>query len=162
MIKGSIFAASALALLLVAGCKAPVDAGKETEAIRAGDAQWNADAAARDPARFASHYAADAVDIAPGANPMHGPQAVQTGMAEAFKDPNFTLSFAADKVEIAAGGDMAYSQGHYTETQTDPASHAKVAEAGSYVTVYKKEADGTWKAVADIASPGPAPAAPAN
>ena len=166
MIKGSIFAASALAVLLVGGCKAPVDAGKETDAIRAGDAQWNADAAvgtaARDPARFASHYAADAVDIAPGANPMHGPQAVQAGMVEAFKDPNFTLSFAADRVEIAAGGDMAYSQGHYTETQTDPASHAKVAQSGSYVTVYGKQADGSWKAVADIASAGPAAPAPAK
>jgi ketosteroid isomerase-like protein len=91
---------------------------------------------------------------------MHGPAAIQAGMTEAFKDPNFSLTFAADKVEIAAGGDMAYTQGHFTETETSPGAQAKLVQSGSYVTVYKKQADGSWKAVADIASNGPPSGAP--
>ena len=163
-IKGIVLAAPALALLLVNGCNAapPVDVAKETAAdvIRATDVQWNADAAARDPAKFASYYDADAVDIAPGADPAHGPAAIQANMTEAFKDPNFSLTFAADKVEIAAGGAMAYSQGHFTETETSGGAQARLIQSGSYVTVYKKQADGSWKAVADIASNGPPSAAP--
>ena len=82
-------------------------------------------------------------------------------MTEAFKDLNFSLTFAADKVEIAGGGDMAYTQGHFTETETSAGAQAKLVQSGSgYVTVYKKQADGSWKAVADIASPGPPSGAP--
>jgi uncharacterized protein (TIGR02246 family) len=161
IIKGTAFAASALAWMLANGCNAaPVDAAKEAAAIRATEVQWNAAAAARDPAKFASHYDADAVDIAPGSDPLHGPAAIQAGMVEAFKDPNFSLTFAADKVEIAADGDLAYSQGHFTETETSPGAQAKLVQAGSYVTVYKRQADGSWKAVADIASNGPPSGAP--
>lgn len=162
MIRVSFIAASALALLFVAGCKPAVDAGRESDAIKAGEAQWNADIAARDAARFAGHYAADAVVMNPGADAVHGAQAVQTGMVEQFKDPNFTLVFAADRVDIAAGGDMAYTQGHFTVSQTDPATHAKAMQSGSYVTVYRKQADGSWKSVADIASPGAPPPAAAK
>jgi uncharacterized protein (TIGR02246 family) len=161
-IKGIVLAAPALALLIFNGCNAapPVDVAKETAAIRATEVQWNADAAARDPAKFASHYDADAVDIAPGADPAHGPAAIQANMTEAFKDPNFSLTFAADKVEIAAGGAMAYTEGHFTESETSPGAQATLIQSGSYVTVYKKQADGSWKAVADIASNGPPSAAP--
>jgi hypothetical protein len=42
---------------------------------------------------------------------------------------------------------------------TNPATKALEHEQGSYVTVYRKMADGTWKAVEDIASTG-APLAP--
>jgi len=160
-IKAIVLAAPVLSLMLVNGCHAaPTDSAQAVAAIRATDVQWNAAAAARDPARFASFYDADAVDIAPGLDPMHGPAAIQAGMAAAFNDPNFSLTFAADKVEIAAAGDMAYTQGHFTESETSPGAQAKLVQSGSYVTVYKKEVDGTWKAVADIASPGPPSGAP--
>ena len=161
IIKGTIFAASALTLMLANGCNAsPVDAAKAAADVRATEVRWNAASVARDPARFASYYDADAVDIGPGADPMRGPAAIAAGMAEAFKDPNFSLTFAADKVDIAAGGDMAYTQGHFTETETSPGAQAKLVQSGSYVTVYKKQADGSWKAVADIASNGPPSGAP--
>ena len=157
----AVFSAPALALLLANGCNAaPVDAAKDAAAVRATEVQWNADAAARDPAKFASHYDANAVDIGPGEVPVHGPAAIQANMTEAFKDPNFSLTFATDRVEIAAGGDMAYTEGHFTETETSAGAQAQLIQTGSYVTVYKREADGTWKAVADIASNGPPSGAP--
>ncbi|HEY3888062.1 MAG TPA: SgcJ/EcaC family oxidoreductase [Caulobacteraceae bacterium] len=161
IIKGIACATTVLVFLLASACNAaPVDTAKEAAAVRATEVQWNADSAARDPARFASYYTADAVDIGPGSDPLRGPAAIQAGMTQAFKDPNFSLTFAADKVEIAAGGDMAYTQGHFTETETSAGAQAKLVQSGSYVTVYKKQADGSWKAVADIASPGPPSGAP--
>ena len=35
-------------------------------------------------------------------------------------------------------------------TMTDPKAKKPVTDKGKYVTVYKKQADGSWKAVADI------------
>jgi ketosteroid isomerase-like protein len=44
-------------------------------------------------------------------------------------------------------------------TVTDKATTKPATGTGSYLTVYKKEADGSWKAVEDFITPGPAPAA---
>jgi uncharacterized protein (TIGR02246 family) len=161
IIKATVFAASALWLGLVNGCSAaPADTAKAADAIRATEVRWNADIAARDPAKFASYYTDDGVFINPGADPLHGPAAIQAAMTEVFKDPNFSLRFAADRVDVAAGGDMAFAQGHFTETETSPGAGAKLVQSGSYVTVFKKQADGSWKAAADIASAGPPSGAP--
>jgi ketosteroid isomerase-like protein len=65
-------------------------------------------------------------------------------------------------VEVAKGGDIAYSQGTYVITMPDPKTKKETVEHGTYVTVYKKQADGTWKAVEDINTPGaPEPPPPA-
>jgi ketosteroid isomerase-like protein len=73
-------------------------------------------------------------------------------------------------VEVSKAGDLAYSQGAYTATMTNPKTKKVVTETGKFVTVYKKQPIGAWKAVADIfnadgpvapakhrASPAPAP-----
>jgi ketosteroid isomerase-like protein len=74
-------------------------------------------------------------------------------------DPNLKISFASDRIEVAQSGDLAYSRGHYSMTVTDKATNKPATGTGSYLTVYKKEADGSWKAVEDFITPGPAPAA---
>ena len=161
MTKPVMAAVSVVALALLAGCKQPADTAAISNALKADTTQWNADWAARDVAKIASHYSDDAVMMNPGADASHGRQAAQQGIAEALKDPNFSLSFAPDQIDASSDGGMAYAQGHFTVTQTDPTSHAKTSQTGSYLTVYKKQPDGSWKAVQDIATPGapPAPAA---
>ena len=75
-------------------------------------------------------------------------------------DPALSLKFHATKVEVAKSGDVAYTQGTYTLTLTDPQTKQVINDHGSYVTTYRKQPDGTWKAVADIATsevPPPAP-----
>ena len=46
-------------------------------------------------------------------------------------------------------------------TMTDKATGKPATSAGSYLTVYKRQADGSWKAVEDFITPGPAPTATA-
>lgn len=76
-------------------------------------------------------------------------------------DPALSLKFHATRVEIAKSGDMAFTQGSYSMTMTDPASKKSMTDKGSYVTIYKKQADGSWKAVSDIATSENPPAPPA-
>jgi ketosteroid isomerase-like protein len=55
---------------------------------------------------------------------------------------------------------MVYTVGTYSLTASDPKNKKPVTDKGKYMTVYKKQADGTWKAVADsINSDLPAPGA---
>jgi ketosteroid isomerase-like protein len=77
-------------------------------------------------------------------------------------DPNFKLQFEATKADVAKSGDIAYTQGTYSMTMSDPKTKQPVTDKGKYVTVYKKQADGSWKAVSDILNsdlplPGPEP-----
>jgi len=66
-------------------------------------------------------------------------------------DPNFALTFQASRVEASKGGDITYSQGAYTMTVSDPKDKKKtLTDKGKYLTVWQKQVDGGWKAVADM------------
>jgi uncharacterized protein (TIGR02246 family) len=131
-------------------------------AIKATEVQWNADYAAKDLNKITAHYADDATLMAPGMAPSHGKAAIQATVKEMMADPAASLKFDANLVQVARSGDAGFTQGTYTMTATDPATKQVMTDHGSYVTVYTKTADGSWKAVSDIASSSVPPAAPAS
>ena len=115
----------------------------------------------KDTAKIIAHYADDAILIVPGSSPTSGKDAIRTALKQMTADPAMSLKFHATKVDVAKSGDLAYTQGTYTLTVTDPQTKQIINDHGSYVTTYRKQPDGTWKAVADIATsevPPPAPA----
>lgn len=135
----------------------PMDTTAIAAAISANETQWNADWAARDAAKIASHYATNAVVMVPGVPILHGREAAQAAItAGPLTDHDFSLTFHAEDVQVAASGDMAFSRGVYEEHDTNPHTHHVDVSNGSYVTVYRKQADGAWLAVADINTPQPA------
>lgn len=123
------------------------------DAIKADEKKWSDEfqAKPRSLDALVAHYADDAYFVAPGIKPASGISDIRKAYAEGLKDPNFNISFAADKVDVAAAGDYAISQGRFTETYTDPATKQAKSDSGSFLTVYKKQADGSWKAVQDWA-----------
>ncbi len=118
-------------------------------AIRAAVKDWAAAAAAKDAQRFASFYAEDAVLMFAGAPDIKGGAAIREAAVGLMKDANFALSFEATAVQVARSGDIAYELGTYTFTMTDPKTKKPATEKGNYVVVWKKQADGKWKAVVD-------------
>jgi uncharacterized protein (TIGR02246 family) len=131
---------------------APADTAAISDSIKAGEAQWVQDYRARDVARALSHYAPDGSLIPSGMAPMHGSKAIEAGLRGLIADPAFDLHFSADKVHVAASGDLAYSRGAYSLRMTDPKTRKPITDTGTYLTVYAKQADGSWKAVDDIAA----------
>jgi uncharacterized protein (TIGR02246 family) len=153
--------------MLVAACgpradKPKFNAARAVDAIRTGEVKWNADWKSGDPGKVAAHYAPEATVMVPGAGPVTGLEAIRADAQKIMDDPAFTLTFSSDKVDVAASGDLAVSRGTFKESATDPAKAARVDTAGTFVTVYKPQPDGSWKAVWDIATPGPASPAPAT
>jgi ketosteroid isomerase-like protein len=65
-------------------------------------------------------------------------------------------------VQVAKSGDYGYAQCNYSFIVTDPATKKPINDKGGVVEVYKKQADGSWKTVEDIAwsemAPPPQPA----
>jgi len=130
----------------------------DIQAVKAVEAAWAKDAALKNPERFAGYYAPDAVGLFPNSPPISGRDDIQGALAGMMRDPNFALSFQGTRAEAAKGGDMVYTVGTYSLTMSDPKDKKPVTDKGKYMTVYKKQADGTWKAEADsINSDLPAP-----
>jgi conserved hypothetical protein len=148
--------------MLFSGCKeAPDTHDADVQAIKSLEATWNQDYATKNADKLAAYYADDAVLMAPGMDAAAGKDAIHKVLSQMAADPAMSLKFQASVVDAAKSGDLAYSQGSYTMTMTDPASKAVINDHGNYVTVYRKQADGSWKVVSDIATSSVPPPAPA-
>jgi uncharacterized protein (TIGR02246 family) len=157
------FTLPALGALLLSGCSAD-NRQAIVQALKDNEAQWNNDFAAKNADKLAAHYADNAVLMSPGMPAANGKAGIRKVFMEMVGDPALSLQFHASRVEVAQSGDMAFTQGSYQMTMTDPASKKVIHDRGSYVTTYGKQADGSWKAVADIATSEvpPAPLAAAS
>jgi uncharacterized protein (TIGR02246 family) len=130
----------------------------DIQAVKDLEAAWAKDAAAKDADKFASYYADDASALMPGEPLISGKPAIAAALKSMFGDPNFSLNFQATRADASKGGDFVYTQGSYTMAMSDPKTRKPVTDKGKYLTIFKKQADGSWKAVADmINSDGAAP-----
>jgi uncharacterized protein (TIGR02246 family) len=156
--------AAALAIGVAACQKYPSGGGGSAdsvkEAIKADEKKWNDEFKSKDLEALIGHYADDAYFVAPGVKPASGSTEIRKAYAGATSDPAFTISFASDRIDVASSGDLAYARGHFTEKYTDPKSQKVMTDSGSYITVYKKQADGGWKAIEDFAVADPDSAKP--
>jgi uncharacterized protein (TIGR02246 family) len=156
----------AAAALALAGCNATTPDTHDADVKSIGDLEATTQAAwkSHDAAKIAAFYADNAVLMTPGSPATTGKDAISKSAQQMVADPALDLTWHADHIEVAKSGDVAWSRGPYQMTMTDPASHQVVHDHGSYLTTYQKQSDGSWKAVADIATsevPPPA-AAPAQ
>lgn len=146
----SLFLSGCFALLsfIFAGTASAADT-KIEQALRDLDAQWSAAAGAKDLDKTVSYYAESAIVMPPNAANATTKDAIRSAWKEMLARPGAGISWKATKVEVAKSGDLAYVSGTYEDTMTD-ASGKPVKDRGKYVEIFKKQADGTWKVVADI------------
>lgn len=164
MRKVSVSICTLLFSLSLTACKdkAP-DTTADAQTIKDGEAAWVKDWQAKDVDKITAHYAPDAALLITGMPAMKGTDAIKGGVGPMLKDPHLSLTFSPTVVVVAKDDDIAYTQGIYTMTYTEPKTGMTLIEKGKYVTVYKKQDDGTWKAVEDIDNAdGPAMPAPAQ
>jgi ketosteroid isomerase-like protein len=122
----------------------------DVQALKDTDAAWGKVLVAKDFEKSMSYYADDASVLMPNAPAINGKDAIRAAWKPVFDDPNLAFTFQGSRIEVAKSADLGYWQGTYTFTTTDPKTKRPVTDKGKYVEVYKKQADGTWKSVADI------------
>ena len=149
----------ALLAFTVACQQAPDTRAADESALKDLDVQWSKAASAKDVDSTVSYYAEDAVLMPPNA-PVATGGAIRVFWKSMIASPGFAGGWKVTKAEAARSGDLAYVTGTYELTVND--AHGKpVSDRGKYVEVWKKQANGKWKAVADIFNsdlPLPAPA----
>ena len=121
----------------------------DLQAVKDVETAWVKDVATKDPDKWASYFTDDGSGLYPGGPTLNGKAAVKAAMTPVMADPNFSLTFQSTRSVASKGGDMVYSQGTYVMTMTDPKTKKPITDKGKYLTVYMKQPDGSWKAIAD-------------
>jgi len=151
-----------LAMITTIGCSTqtaqqpapPPDTRKADEAaIRAASTEWSKAAQAKDLDKGVSPYAEDAIYFSDKGAMVKGKNSIRMAWKDMLALPGPGLSFTTSYVEVARSGDLAYEYGTY-DFVTEEKKGKPHDEKGKYVTVWKKQADGTWKVVADIDNTG--------
>lgn len=113
--------------------------------LRKLDAEW---AQTKSVDGWLSFYADDAIVLPPNDKAAHGKEAARKSVAELLGLPGLQLTWSDYRVEIAASGDFAYIAGAYTMSFNDAAGK-RISDEGKTLEVWKLQADGKWKCVAD-------------
>jgi ketosteroid isomerase-like protein len=100
--------------------------------------------AARDHVAFVSFVADEAVFFG-SKSVLRGKAAVAEGWKPLFEAPDAPFSWAPDRVEVLDSGTLALSTG--------PIRDAEGKDAGTFMSVWRREAKGRWKIVFDKGCP---------
>lgn len=101
---------------------------------------------------FATWFADDGVSLGKGLPPIHGREAI--ARQATWSPKNYQLTWTPTDAVLSPGGDMGYTWGHYEGRSTDPDGNSRVT-SGRYLTIWRKEPDGSWKVVLDASSDEP-------
>jgi uncharacterized protein (TIGR02246 family) len=161
----AMLACSLVIMGLAVGCEEPPPPSPpdtraaDERAIREADAAWSKAWGAKDLVGSLSFFADDGVMLVDNRPILTGKESIGKFASELMANPGFADSWQASRVEVSRGGDLAYVVGTYQFTMNDPKGKP-VTDRGKYLTVWKKQPDGTWKALVDTANSDlPAPEA---
>jgi uncharacterized protein (TIGR02246 family) len=154
MLRFGSFPACILMFGLTTACTnspAPDTREADVHAVRDVEAAWVKDIGAKDVEKFVAYYADDATLLMPNAAALNGKEAIRAALKPMLADPNFSLTFQDTRAAASKGGDFVYTTGAYTMTVSAPKNPKSVTtDKGKYLTVFRKQPDGSWKAVADM------------
>jgi ketosteroid isomerase-like protein len=112
-----------------------------------------------DPTARSTAFSPDGVVIEAGTGEIEGREAIQTRFEDdIFSRKAFGLTWAPQRAEVSITGDLGYSVGRYRVNSMD-SSGAESSVMGSYVTIWRRQADSTWLAELSIRVPTDEPVA---
>lgn len=101
---------------------------------------------------FAKWFANDAVELSNGQAPTIGKAAIVAGAT--WKPTDYQLTWTPEGGRMGPAGDMGFTWGHYEGHAKQP-DGTPIVESGRYMTVWKKQADGSWKVALDASNEEP-------
>ena len=147
--------ATILIVLATAGCnQTKVNKKTEGDKVMQLSKEWSQAIATKDVDKIVSYWADDAFLMQEGRAPLKGKQAIRQMVEESFKIPGFSISWQPQSVEVSDNGDMAYLIENAQVSFTDSMGKA-ITIYNKAVTIWRKQADGSWKNAVDISTADP-------
>jgi ketosteroid isomerase-like protein len=134
-------------LIVSAGVALGQTSGKAEDSLRAADEAWMRVYHAKDLAKSVAFCDEQASMLVPNTPIATGREALSKSIASDFAHDD--LTWHANKAGVASSGDLGYTSGTYEMTFKD-ASGKTDSDKGKYLTVWKREADGSWKMLFDM------------
>lgn len=128
----------------------PVDLDAAREAIMEADREFARDVAEQGVDGWVPWFAEDGAMIQSGVGEVRGHAAIQERMAPAFEASE--LTWEPVRADVGSGGDLGYTVGTWEARGPGPDGELQ-ASRGMYVTIWKRQADGSWKIVMDLGNP---------
>ena len=125
-----------------------------TEAKRGidkGNAEWIEAWEKGDPERIAAIFTDDGIMLSQGGKVFKGRQQILERQKAAMQSVTPPVKVSVITVKIWLDGDTAYETGKYKYEYTEKGKPA--TEEGRYVTMWKRQGDGSWKLTMDMALP---------
>ena len=138
-----------LMTVLLAACNPP-NLEQERQALLAADIAFAEDVAQGGAEAWTSHFASDGRMFGSDGW-VTGQNAIMEYAGEMFAE-SVELSWTPEVAEVAYYGDMGYTIGTYELVQGGPDGEF-VRMSGTYVTIWRKQDDGSWKVAVDIGNP---------
>ena len=93
---------------------------------------------------YVSVASADVILLPPNGERLEGRGAVRDWVLQVTSLGDYSVTWAADRVEVAASGDLAYAIGSYEQSFTDAEGNA-VTDRGKFMDGFRKGANGDWE-----------------
>lgn len=111
--------------------------------------EWSQVAASGDLEATLAYWADDAVMMPPGTPPLKGKQAIREFLEASANIPGFAVRWEPLEAHVSPSGDFAYLL-ERNEFSFQDSTGVQVTEWNKVVTVWRKEADGSWRNVIDM------------
>jgi len=155
---------SAAFLLATIACQAPApapapppDVAALTQAIQEREKEWSAAFLKADANAIASLYTEDGKSLQATGKHDVGRTAIAAGLQSQFDSITFVAREDITDEVIPVGEQYLFEVGHYTSRGTPKAGGPERTRTGSYVVLWRKDADGVWRLHRDIGSDAPLP-----
>jgi len=126
---------------------------RDTPALMASDARFDADVAARGVDAWVEWFAPNGVQGRGDRPPVVGHAAIRALMEKSLGQ-GATLRWKPKRAQVVVPGKLGTTTGRY-EFRSKDAKGKPVKATGTYLTVWQKQADGTWKVIYDTGVPDP-------
>jgi uncharacterized protein (TIGR02246 family) len=139
-------------VLFISGCNSQPPASNQAAdeaAVRQTDDNWSKAAQSKKVDDWVAYYSDDAVVLPPNEAKTAGKDGIRKEIGALLGLPGLSLTWSPEKVEVSRSGDLAYTQGAYELTATD-AKGKPMTDHGKTLEIWKKQADGSWKCIADM------------
>jgi ketosteroid isomerase-like protein len=147
--KKSLLLIPVFALAAVVACAPKANDPADIQAVKDTAPAYDKFANAGDAAGLAtSFYAADAIRMDPNQPASAGTAAIRATLEKGYAQSSEDIRNVIDDVHVA--GSLAIAKGSFEGKSTSKVTGTAAPVKGKFVTLYRKEADGSWKGVWDI------------
>jgi uncharacterized protein (TIGR02246 family) len=135
--------------LVLSACS-PAESTADVEAaVKAAFQEYGASLEAGDADRWGALWTEDGVQMPPGVPANVGKEKIVSGLRAEMEIFAFSdMEISNEEVQVA--GDWAYARGTYVLTVSPKDGSDPIFVDGKYMSIFQKQADGSWKLYRDI------------